>query len=212
MWHLGSRSHSVSIAVLDLGYHILYWKCFHAPRKVPSFKEITGKDQFGKIIGFWHYSKGLKKQVPIVIISQGSLTCCSPWGHKESDMTEQLNNNNLPNHMIKEKSFFSFSSREKPRMLSKLSMKEQRVDLGSWPRCVQAPKLMFFPHIYVVSLESQCDGFVTLLIPRSYWTSTESSNTDSMLKQLSQRTLGDIWKLWSCGSLVIVSELLTYQV
>ena len=24
---------------------------------------------------------------------QGSLECCSPWGHKESDMTEQLNNN-----------------------------------------------------------------------------------------------------------------------
>ena len=24
---------------------------------------------------------------------QGSLACCSPWGHKESDMTEQLNNN-----------------------------------------------------------------------------------------------------------------------
>ena len=23
---------------------------------------------------------------------KGSLACCSPWGHKESDMTEQLNN------------------------------------------------------------------------------------------------------------------------
>ena len=23
---------------------------------------------------------------------QGSLVCCSPWGHKESDMTERLNN------------------------------------------------------------------------------------------------------------------------
>ena len=23
----------------------------------------------------------------------GSLLCCSPWVHKESDMTEQLNNN-----------------------------------------------------------------------------------------------------------------------
>ena len=23
---------------------------------------------------------------------QGSLACCSPWGHKESDTTEQLNN------------------------------------------------------------------------------------------------------------------------
>ena len=25
---------------------------------------------------------------------QGSLVCCSPWGHKESDTTEWLNNNN----------------------------------------------------------------------------------------------------------------------
>ena len=25
---------------------------------------------------------------------QGGLVCCSPWGHKESDTTEQLNNNN----------------------------------------------------------------------------------------------------------------------
>ena len=25
---------------------------------------------------------------------QGSLACCSPWGHKELDMTKQLNNNN----------------------------------------------------------------------------------------------------------------------
>ena len=27
---------------------------------------------------------------------QGSLECCSPWGHKELDMTEWLNNNNFP--------------------------------------------------------------------------------------------------------------------
>ena len=26
---------------------------------------------------------------------QGSLACCSPWGCKESDMTEQLNDNNF---------------------------------------------------------------------------------------------------------------------
>ena len=25
---------------------------------------------------------------------QGSLACCSPWGRKESDMIERLNNNN----------------------------------------------------------------------------------------------------------------------
>ena len=25
---------------------------------------------------------------------QRSLACCSPWGHEDSDTTEQLNNNN----------------------------------------------------------------------------------------------------------------------
>ena len=29
---------------------------------------------------------------------QGSLTCYSPWGHKELDTTERLNNDNNP-HM-----------------------------------------------------------------------------------------------------------------
>ena len=26
---------------------------------------------------------------------QGGLVCCSPWSHKETDMTEQLNNYNI---------------------------------------------------------------------------------------------------------------------
>ena len=30
---------------------------------------------------------------------QGSLACCSPWGHKESDMTERLNQNKLEKEM-----------------------------------------------------------------------------------------------------------------
>ena len=30
---------------------------------------------------------------------QGSLACCTPWGGEESDMTEQLNNNNKGNHV-----------------------------------------------------------------------------------------------------------------
>ena len=31
---------------------------------------------------------------------QGSLVCCSPWGHKESDMTERLNRTELNCHII----------------------------------------------------------------------------------------------------------------
>ena len=33
---------------------------------------------------------------------QGSLACCSPWGHKESDTTEQLNNSKFYNERWKE--------------------------------------------------------------------------------------------------------------
>ena len=28
-----------------------------------------------------------------LVMGQGSLACCSPWGHEESDMTWRLNNN-----------------------------------------------------------------------------------------------------------------------
>ena len=33
------------------------------------------------------------EQTPGNSEAQGSLVCCSPWGRKELDMTEQLNNN-----------------------------------------------------------------------------------------------------------------------
>ena len=36
---------------------------------------------------------------------QGSLACCSPWGHKESDMTERLNNEDKKKPRATEKPF-----------------------------------------------------------------------------------------------------------
>ena len=32
---------------------------------------------------------------------QGSLACCSPWGGKELDMTERLNNNNKAKYIMR---------------------------------------------------------------------------------------------------------------
>ena len=42
----------------------------------------------------WHYQFNGQElgQTPGNDEGQGSLTCCSPWGHKELDMTERLNN------------------------------------------------------------------------------------------------------------------------
>ena len=45
-----------------------------------------------EIVGWHHRRNGCKfEQAPGVGDEQGSLACCSPWGHKESDMTERLN-------------------------------------------------------------------------------------------------------------------------
>ena len=44
--------------------------------------------------GWDDWMASLTEQTLGVGDGQGSLACCSPWGHKELDMTEQLNNNN----------------------------------------------------------------------------------------------------------------------
>ena len=36
----------------------------------------------------------MSEQTPVDGEEQGSLVCCSSWDRKESDRTEQLNNNN----------------------------------------------------------------------------------------------------------------------
>ena len=40
------------------------------------------------------FSKQDLGQIPADGEGQGSLVCCSPWGHEELDMTWRLNNNN----------------------------------------------------------------------------------------------------------------------
>ena len=45
-----------------------------------------------EIAGWHHRLDGHEfEQAEGVGDEQGSLTCCSPWGHKESDTAEQLN-------------------------------------------------------------------------------------------------------------------------
>ena len=42
-----------------------------------------------KMVGWHHQLNGQEfEQAPEVSDGQGSLACCSPWGHKRSDTTE----------------------------------------------------------------------------------------------------------------------------
>ena len=48
-----------------------------------------------EMVGWHRQLNGYKfGQTPGNGEGQGILVCCSPWDHKESDKTEQLNNNN----------------------------------------------------------------------------------------------------------------------
>ena len=47
-----------------------------------------------EMVGWHHQLNGHEfEQTPGDSEGQGSLVCCSPWGHKELDRTERLNNN-----------------------------------------------------------------------------------------------------------------------
>ena len=55
---------------------------------------MDGKGTTGdEIVGWHHQLNGHEfEQAPGDGEGQGSLVCCSQWGHKEPDMTEWLNN------------------------------------------------------------------------------------------------------------------------
>ena len=52
------------------------------------------------MVGWHHRLDGHKfEQVPGVGDGQGSLACCSPWGHKESEKTKQLKGTELSKNL-----------------------------------------------------------------------------------------------------------------
>ena len=64
--------------------------------KDPDVEKDWGKKEKGTIVHAmveWHHwlNGHVFKQALGVGDGQGGLVCCSPWGHKESDMVEQLN-------------------------------------------------------------------------------------------------------------------------
>ena len=54
-----------------------------------------------KMVGWHHRLNGHEfEQAPGDSEGQGSLVCCSSWSCKESDMTEQLNKNNIFAYLV----------------------------------------------------------------------------------------------------------------
>ena len=59
--------------------------------KIEGREEDKGTTE-DEMVGWHHRLDGHEfEQAPGVRDEQGSLACCSPWGHKQSDMTERMN-------------------------------------------------------------------------------------------------------------------------
>ena len=67
------------------------WLIGKDPDTEKDWRQEEGMTQ-DEMVGWHHWLKGHEfEQAPGVGDGQGSLVCCSPWGRKESDTTEQLN-------------------------------------------------------------------------------------------------------------------------
>ena len=90
---------------LDAWYEELtHWKRPWCWERLKAGGEGTNVDE---MVGWHHQLDGHAfEQAPGVGDRQGSLACCSPWGHKELDMTERPNWNerlfftNLQSHLL----------------------------------------------------------------------------------------------------------------
>ena len=72
-----------------------------------------------EMAGWHHWLNGHEfEQAPEDGEGQGSLACCSPWGRKESDKTERLDNNNEQQPPIYQNLFICFIGRKAKIFLS----------------------------------------------------------------------------------------------
>ena len=89
------------ILKLKLQYFgLLMWRTNWLTGKDPDAGKDWRQEEKGmtenETVGWHHWLDGHElEQAPGDGEGQGSLACCSPWGHKEMGMIDWLNNNNL---------------------------------------------------------------------------------------------------------------------
>ena len=100
MRFLSTEAHFILLSFALLKLKLQYFG--HLMQRIDSLEKILmlGKfegrrrrgQQKTEMVGWHHRLNGHEfEQAPRVGDRQGSLACCSPWGRKESDMTERLN-------------------------------------------------------------------------------------------------------------------------
>ena len=90
---------------LNLQYFVQLMRRTNSLEKTPMLVKIEGRRVRGQqrtrwLVGWHHQLNGHEYEQALGDgKGQESLACCSPWGHKESDMTELLKNNNKDTYL-----------------------------------------------------------------------------------------------------------------
>ena len=105
-----------------------------------------------KMVGWDHQLNGHEfEQAPGDGEEQGSLACCSPWGRKEQDTTEQLKNNKVQASQLDQ---LDLDSLKKINTLAPLSNSQSQCG-ASWllPAPLPNPRSQYHPHIQASHLQ-----------------------------------------------------------
>ena len=103
IWHLG-RAHPIDQSWVFTGRTDAEAETpntGHLVRRADSFEQTDAGKDWGQeekgttedeMVGWHHWLDGHEFGWTLGVgVKEGGLACCSPWGHKESDMTERLN-------------------------------------------------------------------------------------------------------------------------
>ena len=153
---------------------------WYKERKDPDAFPLIGKGpdagrDWGKRGRGLHWMRRLdviteSQQTPGDSEGQGSLVCCSPWGHKESDTTEQLNNNNKKVssycflHLISVNWSLSFSSGEGRKRKGGQMVKQAHQLAGCYD-----PLLLFSYDLYWIWKEVKQSKYLICLQTPARW-------------------------------------------
>ena len=88
--------YSLERLMLKLQYFGHLMRTAHSLEKTLMLGKIEGRRRRGRQMVGWHHllNRCESEQILGDGEGQGSLMCCNPWGHKELDMIELLNNKN----------------------------------------------------------------------------------------------------------------------
>ena len=100
-WMFIRRTDTETEAPIIWPANVKSWLIRKDPDAGKDWRQKEKETTEGEMVGWHHWLSGQEfEQTPGDSEGRGSQVCCSPWGRKESDTAEQLNNNKVYSALV----------------------------------------------------------------------------------------------------------------